>query len=75
MKNIEEISTSKIAEILGVTMPFVSHVKSGRKRFSADHARKLHKEFGIPLWDLRPDIYPKHLFSQPHSNDSQTDYQ
>lgn len=63
MKVIEDISTSKIAEILGVTMPFVSHVKKGRKRFSPEHARKLHKEFGIPLWELRPDIYPKSIFN------------
>jgi len=62
MKNIKDIPTSEIAELLNVTMPFVSHVKGGRKRFSAEQTIKLSQTFGIPLWEIRPDIYPQSIF-------------
>jgi DNA-binding transcriptional regulator YdaS (Cro superfamily) len=61
MQAIEHIPTGQLAKFLGVTSPYVSHLKAGRRKIPADKARKVSVEFNIPLWELRPDIYPKDI--------------
>ena len=62
MKELNDIKNSVLAEFLGVTRPFVSHVKHGRNKFSVDQAQRISKEYGIPLCNIRPDVYPVHIF-------------
>jgi DNA-binding transcriptional regulator YdaS (Cro superfamily) len=62
MKKLNDIKTSVLARFLGVTPPFVSSVKNGRVNFSTDQSLKISAEFDIPLYELRPDVYPKVIF-------------
>jgi len=64
MKKINDVKTSELAKLLNVTPCFISHVKHGRNKFSAKQSLKINKEFGIPLYEIRPDVYPKELFPQ-----------
>jgi len=67
MKKLNDIPTAELAELLDVTTPYVSQCKHGRKRWSTKHARTIHKAYGIPLWELRPDVYPKEIFDREQS--------
>ena len=64
MNKFNEISTSELASLLGVTTAFISNVKHGRKKLSSKHAMAISATYEIPLWELRPDIYPEHLFNK-----------
>jgi len=71
MKSILDIQGIELARLLGVTPAYVSHIKKGRKKLPVKHAQLIHKHYNIPLWELRPDIYPKELFeSAPNKDDS-----
>lgn len=63
MKTLNDISTSELAGFLKVTMPYVSNIKAGRTKVSAKVAQRIHNEYEIPLWELRPDIYPEAMFN------------
>lgn len=64
MQKLNDIPTKELAELLGVSGPYVSHFKHGRRKLSTEHARTIHKAYGIPLWELRPDVYPKEIFDR-----------
>lgn len=64
MKTLNDIPTSELAAFLKVTMPYVSNIKAGRTKVSAKVAQRIHAEYSIPLWELRPDIYPEAMFNQ-----------
>ena len=63
MQALNQIPTGQLAKFLGVTAPYVSHLKAGRRKIPADKARKVSLEFNIPLWELRPDIYPRNILN------------
>jgi len=63
MKTINDIKASELAAFLGVTPPFISHVRHGRKNLSTDQALKISDKYGIPLYEIRPDVYPKRIFT------------
>lgn len=62
MKKFNDIKTSVLAKELSVTQSYVSNMKAGRTQIPTDIALRINKLFGIPLWEIRPDIYPRHLF-------------
>jgi hypothetical protein len=47
-------SLKAIAEVLGLTRPAISRWR----RVPIEHAIYLEEEFGVPRWELRPDVYP-----------------
>lgn len=61
MKKITDIPTKDLVEALGCTPQLVSAVKNGHKRFGYQHALKIHNVFGVPLHEIRPDIYPAEI--------------
>lgn len=64
MKKLIDVTTSEIAEAINTSESFVSQCRKpeSSKRFSAEHALVINEKFGIPLWEIRPDVYPRHLF-------------
>jgi len=52
------ISTKKLAEFLGTTPGFISQIKTGRRKMPPKYCVSVSEEFGIPLHELRPDIFP-----------------
>ena len=79
MKTLLDIKTSTLADAMGWSTSYASQVKTGVTKVSARLARAINEKFGIPLWDIRPDIYPRHLFeandasnhnNQPQSNNN-----
>lgn len=69
MKTLIDIPTSKLAGFLESSDPYASNIKAGRQKVSSKVALEIHKHFGIPLWEIRPDIYPRELFG----SDSEVD--
>lgn len=63
MKKLNDIKTSELARFLDVSMPYISNVKAGRQKVSALVAQKISEHFDVPLWELRPDIYPASMFN------------
>lgn len=55
---IKDIPTKQLAEALESTSGFASNVKSGLKRIPPQKCLRVSQRFGIPLHELRPDIYP-----------------
>jgi len=55
---INNISTKTLAEFLGVTQGFISHIKTGRRKLPPKDCVRVSEEFSIPLYELRPDIFP-----------------
>jgi len=51
------LTFAEVANRLDVSVPLISHWCSERVRISAERALELHREFGIPLHELRPDIW------------------
>ena len=62
MKKLSDIPTSQLAKALGIRESRASSIKVGRVPPSAKVAQQINEAFGVPLWDIRPDIYPRHLF-------------
>ena len=64
MEKFNKLKTSYLAILLGMSTSYVSQIKSGKRPLSPKSAQIVHKECNIPLWDLRPDVYPKSLFNK-----------
>ena len=62
MKKLNDIPTSALAKLLGVQTSYASQLKSRRTKPSAKVAQQINEAFSVPLWEIRPDIYPRHLF-------------
>ena len=62
MKTINEIPASELAKALNVATSYACHLKSGFRKVNAHQALAINEKFGIPLWEIRPDIYPRRLF-------------
>lgn len=62
MKKLNEIPTSELAQLLGVQASYASQLKTRRTKPSAKVAQQINEAFDVPLWEIRPDIYPRHLF-------------
>jgi DNA-binding transcriptional regulator YdaS (Cro superfamily) len=54
----KSLSYRSVADRLHVSVPLISHWCSGEVRIAAERAQALHREFSIPLEDLRPDLWP-----------------
>jgi len=50
---------SEMAQSIGVSQGLVSEWLSGNKKPSGQKCLLIHKKFGVPLHELRPDIYPE----------------
>lgn len=61
---LEKIPTKVLAEFLGTTPGFVSNIKSGFRKIPPKYCQRVSKRFGIPLEQLRPDI-----FGEPETTD------
>lgn len=68
MKKFNDIKTSVLAKELSITQSYVSNMKAGRTQIPTDIALRVNEQFGVPLWDLRPDIYPRHLFEANYAS-------
>lgn len=61
MNELIDIPNKDLAALLNVSPAFITNVKKGRKSFSFEHCLKINQSLGIPLWSLRPDVYPKDI--------------
>ena len=58
------------AEMLGIKNPqYLMQIANGHRKPSSKLAQRINKVLGIPLWELRPDIYPKELFESASNED------
>lgn len=55
---IKNIPTKELVEFLGVTKGFVSQLKTEKSKLPAKDCIRVSERFGIPLHELRKDIYP-----------------
>ena len=55
---INKIRTKDLAECIEKTIGFASQIKTGHRKMPPKYCIKVSKRFGIPLHELRPDIYP-----------------
>lgn len=62
MKKLSDIEPSQLTEFLQCTTSFTSQLQTGKKKCPTDKAIPISERFGVPLWEIRPDIYPRHLF-------------
>lgn len=62
MKTFSDVPTSQMAKYLKVSQAYVSNMKAGRTAIPHEVALKVSEYFGVPLWEIRPDIYPRKLF-------------
>jgi plasmid maintenance system antidote protein VapI len=46
-----------IAAKIGVSTAYFSDVVTGKRRLTAEHAMKIHQQFGFPLHQLRADLW------------------
>jgi transcriptional regulator with XRE-family HTH domain len=70
MKKLTDIPTSQLAKALGIRESRASSIKVGRVPPSAKVAQQINNVFGVPLWEIRPDIYPRHLFEANDASNS-----
>ena len=52
---------------LGVNATYLMQIANGYRNMPWSIALKIHKAYGIPLWELRPDVYPKEIFENEQS--------
>lgn len=73
MKKLSDIEPSQLTEFLQCTTSFTSQLQTGKKKCPTDKAIPISERFGVPLWEIRPDIYPRHLFeANDASNNEQS---
>jgi DNA-binding transcriptional regulator YdaS (Cro superfamily) len=70
MKKFNDIKTSVLAKELSITQSYVSNMKAGRTQIPTDIALRVNEHFGVPLWELRPDVYPRNLFEANDASES-----
>jgi DNA-binding transcriptional regulator YdaS (Cro superfamily) len=70
MKKLSDIEPSQLTEFLQCTTSFTSQLQTGKKKCPADKAILISERFGVPLWKIRPDIYPRHLFEANDASES-----
>lgn len=66
IKNLLKPYKEKSAE-LGINASYLMQIANGYRNMPWKIALKIHKEYGIPLWELRPDMYPKEIFDREQS--------
>ena len=62
MKTLFDIPNQELIALLKCDSSRASQIKSGLVKPSHKVALAIHDRFGIPLWNIRPDIYPRRLF-------------
>ena len=67
MKNLNDIKSSELAVFLDVTPSFICSAKHGRRKFTVTQSQKINIEYGVSLTELRPDVYPSHIFNVEQS--------
>jgi DNA-binding transcriptional regulator YdaS (Cro superfamily) len=55
---IANIPTKELAECIGKTQGFASQIKNGWRKLPAKYCVIVSDKFDIPLYELRPDIFP-----------------
>jgi DNA-binding transcriptional regulator YdaS (Cro superfamily) len=58
-KKLMDIGTNELASFLGKTPGFASQLKYGRCKLPPKDCQRVALRFNIPLYELRPDIYPQ----------------
>jgi len=56
---LKNIPTKELADYLDISGGFASQIKSGHRKLPPKYCNRVSKKFGIPLHELRPDIYEK----------------
>lgn len=51
------LSQMDVARVLKTSKATISRYESGIRRIPVDVAKRIHAEFGIPLNEIRPDIW------------------
>ncbi|MBQ7609309.1 MAG: helix-turn-helix transcriptional regulator [Desulfovibrionaceae bacterium] len=54
----EKLTYSEVSRRVGLTTQSVFYHCKGKKKISAESAVTYHNALGIPLHDLRPDLWP-----------------
>lgn len=59
-----------LAMVIGMSQPTVHRISIGARPIEAQEAARIEKEYGIPRYRLRPDLYdaPKRRRSQKKAN-------
>ncbi len=70
MKKLIDIPTNELAALLGSLNSYASNMKAGRVKPSAKVSQQINSAFGVPLWEIRPDIYPRELFEANDASES-----
>lgn len=69
---IKNIPTNELAKCIGKTQGFASQIKNGWRKLPAKYCVLVSTRFHIPLYELRPDIFPKEesriIINQPFEN-------
>jgi DNA-binding transcriptional regulator YdaS (Cro superfamily) len=55
---LKNIPAKELAELLGVSTGFISHIKTGHRKMPPKYCVRVSRKYRIPLHDLRPDIFP-----------------
>ena len=61
-KEVAGLTQIQAAERFDVSQPTISKWEQGK--FAPEQCPQIHQVTGIPLHELRPDIYPKPQFTQ-----------
>lgn len=54
-----ELPICKVAGMAGMSVSTVWRHANGKRKISAEFAIRYHTALGIPLWRLRPDLWPE----------------
>lgn len=52
------VSAKDLAQCIGVSPGFASQIRTGHRKLPPKYCMLVSERFGIPLNELRPDIYP-----------------
>lgn len=62
-------SPTNLAKMIGLTHNAQIFVMLNRdKKASAKYVLAIHQATGVPLYELRPDLYPEPIFNKEHKN-------
>jgi len=54
---LKDINAQELADFLNCARSFIYQIRSGARKIPIPHCKVINKEYGIPLADLRPDVY------------------